>query len=80
MPYADPAKNNACKRAWELRQKALRSHYWVAKRRRVSKRKKKKWRDSLSDSYIKQLLHWPDAPQEVIALKRAQLIVKRTKP
>lgn len=32
----------------------------------------------LADTYIRRLLKWKDAPQEVIELKRAQLKIKRT--
>ena len=77
MPYADKTENNACKREWERRQKANNTPYWQRKKKRISKRKSQKRRDRLRPVYVRELLNWPNAPLEIVELKRMKLRLKR---
>jgi hypothetical protein len=79
MPYsaANKWKDNAHKRAWNLRQKQNNTAYWQRHKKRISKRKAQKSRDLLKPKYIKALLGWPEAPAEIIELKRLQIKLLR---
>ena len=83
MPYADPAKNNACKRAWERRQKALKTPYWQRKQRRVMARKWAKRRAELSPIYVKHLMSRANrhsgTPVKDVLVKREELKRHRIK-
>ena len=77
MPYADKAKDNKCKREWELRQRENNTAYYQRKKKRVSKRKSQKRRDRIQAGYVKTLIQWPDAPAEIVRLKTLQLKLHR---
>lgn len=81
MPYADPAKNNACKRAWEEKQKLLNTPYWQRKKKRIGKRKRAKQIHELKPIYVRYLIaraaKRSGTRRKDLEAKRSELKIKR---